>query len=478
MVYTDFTKYSHAQLRTMAQALDPGAVMAAGDPWRNAADTLKQIRLALTKASTEAATTWEGTTSDAFHTRMLNLAASINNAAAYANDAANTLHNVSEAMAKAKREMPEEPGNWDSFKDNVSDGVSSLFGGGDDDHIPIANRKKAEAAAIMQTLAMHYRIATPALKAPPLPSTGRVDKPVDSGSQDDPGSAAAMAAAVMSGTSLGAGGTSGRTTGGTALQRPRTSQPPSVAGSTSRSVSGPTDSGIKGGTAQPPPKPSATVSRGPDAGISGTPVSRPSGTVPSPPTSGTQTSALNGAPPPGPVGGPVSGGGGQTIAPTAQSPSALPGFGQSKTGFGDKGFSGRETVVEGPNPRGGRAVSTGGGGEVYPGIGGEGRGVPGGKQTGRTPARSGGVVGGPTKPGAGAHGKEAFTEGGSGLGGRARLSSEPGATSANGVAPGAAMGGAQGRKRDRGKDGKRPDYLVEDEETWASDKPTNPNVVE
>ncbi|RKT17703.1 hypothetical protein BX285_2090 [Streptomyces sp. 1114.5] len=480
MVYTDFTKYSHAQLRTMAQALDPGAVMAAGDPWRNAADTLKQIRLALTKASTEAATTWEGATSNAFHTRMLNLAASINNAAAYANDAANILHNVSEAMAKAKHDMPEEPGNWDSFKDHVADGVSSLFGDGDD-HIPIANRKKAEAAAIMQTLAMHYRIATPALKAPPPYRPGGKEDSRDVTAQEDPGAAAAVAAAVMSGTSLGAGGTSARTTGGTAPQRPKSFQPPSAAGSTSRSVSAPTDSGIKGGTAQAPPKPSATVGRGPDAGISGTPVSRPGGIVPSPPTSGTQTSALTGAPTPSPVGAPVSGGGGQTTispgGPTAQSPSALPGFGQSKTGFGDKGFSGREITVEGPSPRGGRGVSTGGGGEVPPGIGGGGRGMSGAKQTGNAPARSGGVVGGPAKPGAGARGKEAFTEGGSGLGTRARLTGEPGATGTSGMAPGGALGGAQGRKKDRGKSGRRPDYLVEDEETWASDKPTNPNVV-
>ncbi|MFD0347652.1 hypothetical protein ACFQ0M_19670 [Kitasatospora aburaviensis] len=36
----------------------------------------------------------------------------------------------------------------------------------------------------------------------------------------------------------------------------------------------------------------------------------------------------------------------------------------------------------------------------------------------------------------------------------------------------------QRRKKDEEKGGKRPDYLIEDEETWASDKPVNPNVVE
>ncbi|MFE6054640.1 hypothetical protein ACFQ6N_28125 [Kitasatospora sp. NPDC056446] len=478
MVYTDFTKYSHAQLRTMAQALDPGAVMAAGDPWRNAADTLKQIRLTLTKASTEAATSWEGTTSDAFHTRMLTLAASINNAAAYANDAANTLHNVSEAMAKAKREMPEEPGNWDKVKDTVGDGVSAVFGDGDDDHIPIADRKKAEAAAIMQTLAMHYRIATPTLKAPSLSEKGKVDKPVDSGSQDDPGSAAAMAAAVMSGTSLGAGGRSAGPTTGATQPRSRSSQPSTVVGSLPKRPAAPTESGIQGGVAQAPPRPSNTTGSGSDAGISGTPVSRPSGSVPSPPTSGTQTSGVGGVPATGPANGPIAGGGGQSAAgpsgPTAQNPSGLPGLGQGRAGVGGSG----EAPVEGAGPRGGRAGSTGGGGEAGPGIGAGGRGVSGGREAGGSSARPGGSVRPAPSPEAGSRGKQAFTEGGSGLGGRNRLRGEPGAAGANGMAPGVPLSGAQGRRKDREKQGKRPDYLVEDEETWASDKPANPNVVE
>ncbi|MER7768187.1 hypothetical protein [Kitasatospora sp. NPDC096140] len=478
MVYTDFTKYSHAQLRTMAQALDPGAVMAAGDPWRAAADTLKQIRLTLTKASTEAATTWEGTTSDAFHTRMLNLAAGINNAAAYANDAANILHSVSEAMAKAKREMPEEPGNWDTFKDHVGDGLASVFGGGDDEHIPIADRKKAEAATVMQTLAMHYRIATPALKAPPMYLRPPNDDIRDVGPQNDPtGAAAAAAAAMVSGTSFGVGGASSRATAVPAPPRSKTSQAPTVAGSMAKSAAAPTDSGIKGGAAQAPPKPSNTTSRGSDEGISGTPVSRPSGSVPSTPTSGTQTSGLTGVPAAGPANGPVSGGGGQTIVspagPTQQNPSGPPGFDGSRAGFGGS----RETPVEGAGPRGGRAAGTGGGGEIHPGIGVGGRGASGAKQVAGAPAGPGVPVR-QAPSDAGARGKQAFTEGGSGLGARNRLRAEPGAASANGMSPGVPLSGAQGRRKDREKDGKRPDYLVEDEETWASDKPTNPNVVE
>ncbi|MFJ7908811.1 hypothetical protein [Kitasatospora sp. NPDC096204] len=477
MVYTDFTKYSHAQLRTMAQALDPGAVMAAGDPWRRAADTLKQIRQTLTKASTEAATSWEGTTSDAFHTRMLTLAASINNAAAYANDAANILHNASEAMAKAKRDMPEEPGNWDKVKDTVGD---ALFGD-EDEHIPLADRKKAEAAAIMQTLAMHYRIATPALKPPPpydpKPRQPIRDDPTD-GAQGDPIGAAATAAAMMSGTSMGAAGASTRATTAPPPQRQSSSQPPMAARSVARSVPAQTDSGIKGGTAQAPPKPSAPLSNGSGDGISGRPAAPASGSLPSPGLAGTQTSGLDLVQTGGSATGLVGGSSGheapRTAGPATASP-AGPIVGPGKIGPVDGGVSRGVMPAEGSGPRGGRAF--GGSGEVYPGIGSGGRGAPAGKQAGASLARPGGVSGEMARPG-GTQGKQSFTEGGSGLGARNRLRVDSGVAATNGLSPGVPLGGARGHRKDREEDGKRPDYLVEDEETWASDKPANPNVVE
>lgn len=475
MVYTDFTKYSHAQLRTMAQALDPGAVMAAGDPWRKAADTLKAIRQTLTTASTEAATSWEGTTSDAFHTRMLTLAASINNAAAYANDAANILHSTSEAMAKAKRDMPEEPGNWEKVKDTVGD---ALFGD-DEEHLPLADRKKAEAAAVMQTLAMHYRIATPALKPPPPydpKKPGRVESP-DPGSNDDPSAAAAMAAAMASGTSMGTAGVSTRATTVPPAQR-QSSQPPVAARSVAKRAPTPTDSGIKGGTAQTPSKPVVPPIRSAGEGISGRPVATAGGNMPNPALTATQTSGLGLVQTGSPAAGPFGGGHGSEVpraaGPTTISPSG-PIVGPGKVSPGGKDISGGAMPIESAGPRGARAI--GGSGEVSPGIGAGGRGVPGGKQPGGSLARPGGVAGETAKPG-GPRGKEAFTEGGSGLGARNRLRSEPGVASTNGVSSGVPLTGPQGRKKDQEKETKRPDYLIEDKETWAMEEPRNPNVVE
>ncbi|WP_158835494.1 PPE domain-containing protein [Streptomyces sp. NRRL S-350] len=483
MAYTDFTKYSHAQLRTMAQALDPGAVMAAGDPWRNAADTLKQIRLTLTKASTEAATSWEGTTSDAFHTRMLNLAASINNAAAYANDAANTLHNVSEAMAKAKRDMPEEPGTWDKVKDTVSDGVTAVFGDGDDEHIPIADRKKAEAATIMQTLAMHYRIATPALKAPPPFDPKK--PPVNPGGRDDfsdqsSGDQSAFAAAggVMTGMGAGnlssAGGFFGKAADAPAEPRNRsvsrgsTATKPS-AGSGSTPI--PPEPGIKGGTATASEKPgSAKFGAGTAVdGVNMVPQSTAGGPAPvgvtgTPTTTGT---------------GPHTGTGPTWFGPGKREPSSdvFDGGRGKAAGVVERGITGRGEQPTGSGSARGRstrAVEGIQGGS--PRSAGPGAGRAGGPVVG-TGERS--VPGGKTSAGEGAPGggRRAFTEGGSGLGQRGRLRAEQGTGS--GVSAGSAvpLGGAQGKAKDKEKGRKRPDYLVEDEETWASEEPANPDVV-
>ncbi|WP_224283123.1 WXG100 family type VII secretion target [Streptomyces sp. LS1784] len=477
MVYTDFTKYSHAQLRKMAQALDPGAVMAAGDPWRRAADTLKQIRLTLTKASTEAATSWEGTTSDAFHNRMLALAASINNAAAYANDAANILHNTSEAMAKAKRDMPEEPGNWDKVKDTVGD----AFFGDDDEHIPLADRKKAEAAAIMQTLAMHYRIATPALKSPPPYDPKK--PPVKPGGRDDfsdqaAGDQSAFVAVggVMTGMGAGnvhsVGGSFSRPVDAPTAPRTRSVSNGGVApksSSASGSTPIPPEPGIKGGTAKASGKPEA-ANYGAGTAVDGVnTVSKPTAAGPSP-------VGVTGTPAPT-ASGPQAGAGPTWLGPGKGEP--MPGLfagGREKQTLVERGTTGRNDQrgapgdVRGGSARGAEGIHGGSPGPVGPGAG----------RTGGTVVGDGGraVPGGKASAGEAAPGgKRAFTEGGSGLGQRNRPRTE--STAASGASSGSAVpfGGAHGRAKDKEKARKRPDFLVEDEETWASGDSANPNVV-
>ncbi|MGW4893406.1 WXG100 family type VII secretion target [Kitasatospora sp. NPDC004240] len=482
MSYTDFHQYSHGDLRKMVQALNSGEVMAAGDPWRRAATTLKAIRATLTRASTDAAVSWEGVTSDAFHSRMLHLANTINNAASYANDAANTLKSMAEAIDQAKREMPEEPGNWDKLKDGVGDTLSSAFGGDDEDtKTPVADQKRAEAIAVMQTLALKYRTAAPILKpvppAPPPPpgKGGRNDE-----FQEQPDSGSAAIGALMAGSGPLTGSTQQRRSGNPAPSAPK-SITPTAPKRAPAPPPPPTDAGIKGGTAQTIPKPPSTANVGPGTGLDSANHTLPStsnNTTTTPTTTGPGT-GTNPNQPGTPPGGQGSGygnkpfnGGGSSEKP--------PGGSQPKTGGPTgKAPAGGTNPISGPaGTRAGNAFGTGGiqGGGLGP-VGGAARG---GKAVADTGRRSGSVVGGSEHAPAGSSGKRAaFTEGGSGLGARGRIKSEMGATAGmSGMAPGMPIANAQRRKKDEENGGKRPDYLVEDEETWASDKPRNPNVVE
>ncbi|MFF7455158.1 hypothetical protein [Kitasatospora sp. NPDC008115] len=509
MKYTDFSSYSHAELRRMVQALNPGEVMAAADPWRRAADTLKAIRATLTRASTEAATSWEGSTSDAFHTRMLHLATTINTTASYANDAAITLKAISEAMAKAKRDMPEEPSGWAQFKDGVGDTFSSLFGADDEDsRTDVANQKKAEAATVLQTLAMHYRTAGPMLKPPPPPGAppGRKKDDYTTEPENDAGSSGyAAVGGFLGGVGVGnvgptaapvsrprEGAVADPRTGGAGRLNQQGTSP-----SFSKAPSAPSDPGVKGGVAMPPPK-ASPAKFGAGTVVDGTTaVPAPAASGGQPPSAGSGTSIL-GSPgnggsqhlPNSPVAQPAPQGVNTAGTPH---PSGLPQAfgpagrqGQAPNAGWKAQTAGPEAVHGGPEGAPGRtgAGRSGAifGAEGMPGVSGGGV-VGGGSTRGRgagegTSGRVGGtVVGVGDQSGKSGGGKQAFTEGGSGVGARGRIRPETGSGSPLTQMPMVPLGSAdRGRKEDEKR--RRPDYLVEDEETWMSDEPVNPNVVE
>ncbi|MFJ4097244.1 hypothetical protein ACIPYS_37250 [Kitasatospora sp. NPDC089913] len=501
MKYTDFRQFSHAELRAMVQALDPGEVMAAADPWRRAADTLKAIRTTLTRASTETATTWEGSTSDAFHSRMLHLATTINTAASYANDAAITLKAVSEAIAEAKRNMPEEPSGWAQFKDGVGDTFSSLFGADDEDaRTDLANQKKAEAATVLQTLAMHYRTAAPMLKPPPPPpppkpgSTNPIDDYTEIAPDDTGASGYAAVGGLLGSAGAGTGSGPVARSGRSAVTDPRfsgggRSTPIEDSPSLTKTPPAPTDPGVRGGVAVPPAK-VAPGRYGGGAVVDGTGPSPAPGGPSSPGLSGTSilgTPANNGnqllpsgpgpqpavAPQGGGLGGPHPTGLSQPFVPTGSG--AVPQRTGGPAGRASRGGEPERTAfgrsgalfgVEGMSP-----VTGGGSG-------------PSGSTRGRGPAGggaghgSGPVAGVGDRSGRSVGGKQAFTEGGSGVGARARTRPDIGAGGSMAQSPMVPLGVSGRRTSDEEERRKRPEYLVEDEETWASDEPVNPNVVE
>ncbi|MGA5316792.1 WXG100 family type VII secretion target [Streptomyces pseudogriseolus] len=234
----------------------------------------------------------------------------------------------------------------------------------------------------------------------------------------------------------------------------------------------------------------------------------PVSTTPTPPGPGPRPDA---GPVPQPLGAPPTplgrGGapgpfGAQQLAPTARPP-LLPGQaamgGGRLPGPGESGIVGGRPVQPGAGkpatglPRGtvigadaghgrtsqghsplGRAVSTG-----VPSIGGVAGGSAGAGGGRRLASEAGGVIGNrPVQPGR--SGPRPFTPGGVGLVRQAHAGESahgPTAGRAGGVALPAAQSAS---RRDRGQDGgQRPDYLAEEEETWArSDRRTVPPVVD
>ncbi|MER5867721.1 hypothetical protein [Kitasatospora sp. NPDC002040] len=464
---TDFNGYSHADLRRMVGSMDSGGIMSAADPWRRATDTLKQIRTSLTTASSDATTTWEGATSEAFHTKMTTLAAGISNTASYANDAAVALELMSAAIDEAKRTMPEEPSFWSKAADAIGDTAAAATGSEDEDtKTAVTDEKKAQAVAVMNLLASRYRATTDYLKPPP----NRITDPSEVVAPDSAGPA--VLSALVMGGGVGLVGSTG--SGSTSTKSRSTTAPGSGVGAQAPKKvqpSGPTDSGIKGGTANPAPKPASPAPYGPGTGLDGVAVSPKPGTGGSSgpgthggPGAGTGTgNGLGGS---GLGGGGLAGGGAAGGSPKA---TVAGGFAGSRdaSGFNSRGGG----TGSGMGSRAGSAFGASG----MPGAGGtgSGAGVAGGGAGGGTGSsaarRAGGTAG---AVGSGGAGRGAFTEGGSGLG-RGRGQGAPGGAGQGGGMPSAAQAG----KKDK-KDKRRPDYLVEDEETWATGAPTNPNVVE
>lgn len=170
----------------------------------------------------------------------------------------------------------------------------------------------------------------------------------------------------------------------------------------------------------------------------------------------------------------VGGGGGGLGTGGAQGPGIMaPGGG---AGFGRGAAAGRGGI----GAMGGRGGMTGGGAAAGRGAGG--RAGMGGM--------GGGGAGAAGRGGAGAGGRGALAKArggvvgaakgiaGKGAGGGAGLHGSRGGTQRGGMAGGmGGMGGRNGRRpEDENSRGDRPDYLVEDEETWISEEDRNRNV--
>ncbi|WP_406220217.1 hypothetical protein [Streptomyces decoyicus] len=512
-----FTKLRLNQVKQMVEGSNPGEVGNVAEGWKlvriklvggghdwNAQDWNDGIKKKFDDAVTKVLETWHGHSAEQFAAAAQKISNNFAKLAAYPHNTGYVLHQISEHLADVKKAVAdvEEPSELDRIKDRAADGLSSgagkgaaignaimpggggalvggLIGGmtggdGRDDtqlnadlanpkmsifdavnknrgSLSIDRERELQAAHYMEQLATTYRAGARALGKPggPPGRGGREDNgdevpDYDGGGPIPPiGPYGPAPSGPKGGTTPNIPGVKG---GGYTSPQPMESPRPH---------------GIDGGVGSIPKTPAPHIGTGLD-GLSG--------------GSGLGPGGGTGA---GGIGGGVGGGVG-TGGLGAGSGSGGAGSGPGMGGAGMPGMVGGAGAGARAGGAGAGAGARGAGRAGMPGMGGaagggaKGAGAKGAGGKGGAMARQkGGLVGG--KGGkAGAAG-----QGGSGLH-RSRGGTQQGAT--GGRRP-AGMAGAHGAHGAKGKDkggenGQRPDYLVEDEETWTPERNVAPKVIE
>ncbi|MFD5846750.1 hypothetical protein [Streptomyces chartreusis] len=449
---TQFIEYSLKELKQMLDGTNPGLIEETGRHWGKVNEILSGgqgggIAGLLDKSVDNVLEHWEGEAARAFEKEARKIAQSIRNAAWHADLNSSQMADAGSQLRRFKAQLDEieEPSGWAKVGDALSDWqwdngeavasdlqdrkltakeVAEINEG----KIGASREAQLNGVAVMENLGAQYMRITGNLQR------NRVKDPGD-GHVGEPNRDVEYPPPV--------------TPGGVDASRP------GISGSANKPWSaGPTTS----------VKPAPAVPR--DKGITG-------GTQL--PTAKTKVDSispgLTGSGPGTSTGGPnIGGGGGGTAG--AQGPGILgtgggAGVGRGTAGRGGIGIAGGRGV-SGSGAGAGRGAGgrSGMGGMGGAGAGAAGRGGAGAAGRGALAKARGGVVG------------AAKGIAGKGAGGGAGLHGSRGGTQRGAMAGGAGgMGGRNGRRsEDENSRGDRPDYLVEDEETWISEEDRNRNV--
>lgn len=528
---SNFEGESHAKLRAMVESSDPAFVMDVGNRLTRAHQVMNDLGNELLDRMN--ALDWQGAAADAFKDWGTQVGKATLELSSYSGTAGSYMTSAGETLSTAKKAMPEIPEqdiatvakHRSQPSAKVGGGIiGGLLGGpigalagsavGDkamnavdpnwvSDGEAAAAQTRIDAAhqqaiAQMEKVGQSYEESTSRMQAasipvfPPTPEalmpprpTNESLNPVSTGRTGTGSSSSGRTS--TSGTVKGVTGiSSGSVTGGTGRTSGGVKSPvtPPTTGGTVPSSS----TGIDSATLAPPPP--TTPGTGPVMpGPGGTP---PGGsTFVPPPAGGFPGGTLpgKGSGPDGVFGGGKSGFGGGKSRPgysggvIGEGESGLGGGSTRRPGYGGTTIGAEEGAHEGTT---GRALGRGGAagrGATSGAIGDpeEGHGAAGGAHGGaggrggsrggsgrRLATEEGGMVGG--RRGRGAAGE--FTPGGSGL--RSR-----GGAAGEGPEGQGMPGGSAGGRKSKDKRGQRPDYLVEDEETWMSGSADpNPTVIE
>ncbi|GAA2512422.1 hypothetical protein GCM10010406_55540 [Streptomyces thermolineatus] len=473
---TQFSGKTLPEMKKMVADARPGEVERVSKAWKNIETKLvggggvKETFDAAVEAVLEH---WEGAAADAFRAHAKKISKKIADSAKYAENTSVAMQGAANALKEYKpvidnMEMPDtldkagdflgdlgdrggdkaldaDLGNKVSTEDALNKHHGSLSAG---------KERQLEAAIVMEQLGAAYNSQTMAM------GTWKAKKNDEGGDYPgDPGGTPPVAAVVPVSP---------------AVSRPK---PSAVGGgvggggvntiSPSKPVAPPRDSAVIGGAQKPAPGPKPQVGTVID-GISGG-----TGATGGSSVGGVASGGAGGSGTGGTAGGGIAGGGAAGIVGGARGVGGVGGRGAA----GVSGTAGRGAAAGGGAA--GRGGAAGAGRPGMPGAAGAAAGGKSGAASGRAGAlarQKGGVVGG--TPGAGGAGRG--TAGGSGLH-RSRGAAQ---AARGGGRPGGPMGagvprGRSDREREESRrEGERPDYLVEDEETWATPRNVAPRVVD
>ncbi|MCX4676879.1 hypothetical protein OG413_16475 [Streptomyces sp. NBC_01433] len=465
---TSFEGMSHEQMLAWLDQANSGAVQGAADRLLSAATEIRKIAadLKIRPQMVE----WKGEGADAFRTWSADLANSTLRLGDYSADASKWLTRASEAIASAQVAIPRThagaAANLAAAKEARNDPDASLVAQ-EAAATLIADKEanRQEAAAQMRKLAESYAFSSSQMKGlekpvfPPPPEA--ISAPPEEGRGQSENVGRGIGAAVGgAGHVSGPQGQSFDSSGGVTAHASSADTPGVPIRPT---VSQPVDMEIDGvvtlpdtPTLPPTTTPSVPSSVKPETGFPPSPTAFPNVSLIAPPTTSSGRGLPGGIRPPMPTAGPTNPSGPGARPP---GPGIVGGRPVPQTSGRPMGGLPRGNVIGNEGTHTGRAPMGHG-----PGMGG----AAGGGQSGivggrRLAGETGGVVGGrPQQPG---HGNaRPFTPGGTGLV-RGGASGE----GSRGTGPVGRGGAAASRRpgdsrRDEGSE--RPDYLIEDEETW------------
>ncbi|MFJ9917088.1 hypothetical protein [Actinacidiphila glaucinigra] len=452
------------EMKAMLANANPDTVESVAHAWGRVHDMLVKgdgsVKAVFDKAVDHILQHWEGAAAEGFATKAKKISKQIDNTATYAHYTSTAMQSAANVLRPVKAEVDsmEKPSTLASMGDKLTDG----FDRNEDWQQEIRDNRGAQSAldnhegslsagkeaqlkmaARMETLALTYTAQSKSMGQ----WNNRIDDPEDY--PPTPVGQPPVPVVVP-------------TTPSRSVERPKPSSRNSVTGTTggtakpSSNVKSPRDTGITGGL----PKPAASTKPQVGTAIDG---------IVAPPGAATGTGGGTAGAGGGGVGtgGTVGGGAGGAAG-------GLPG-GVAGAGLGARGGAGARGGSAGAGARAGAAGRGGMPGAGGAGAGAGGRGGAAAGRGGGLARRGGGVVGAAKGTGSGTRG----TPGGSGLH-RSRGAAGAGSGGNAGRGANRMMGRGQSDRteEEERREGERPDYLVEDEETWTPERNNAPRVIE